>query len=108
MVQIKKNSARSKRIEVSFSGRLVFSEIRDIYEKLAGLISLDKELRIDLDKIDGIDLAGYQLLLSLSRTISEEKIPCVVKSGSCAERLSRMSEFTGLPKPFGALETEEQ
>lgn len=108
MVQIKKSRAKNKWTEVSFSGRLIFSDIREVHEKLVDQISQDNKLRIDLDKIEGIDLAGYQLLLSLSRTIVEEKIPCIVNSGSCSERLSRMSKFTGLPEPFASLESEEQ
>ncbi len=103
MIQLEqlKKPARTR---IVFSQKLVFSEVTEIHSKIESAVCDAESLEIDLDAVTGIDLPGYQLLLSLLRTVEQQKKKLIIRPGSCRDRLEKMSAFTGLPQPFSAYE----
>ncbi|THB65276.1 MAG: STAS domain-containing protein [Spirochaetaceae bacterium] len=88
------------RTSVEISGKLTFAEVSELYAGLKPALQDVKRLELNLENVTGIDLAGYQLLLSLAKTLKENKVPLSVVPGTCRERIEKIGNFAGLPQPF--------
>lgn len=93
-------SGTKKRKEVVLSDKLNQSSVAEVTDALRSACAEAKAIELNLDGVTGIDLAGYQLLLSLSKTVQEKKIQLTVQAGSCRARLEKLGEFAGLAQPF--------
>ncbi|MFW5801270.1 MAG: STAS domain-containing protein [Spirochaeta sp.] len=99
MIEVTEDRKQRKQ-RVVISGKLTYAEVSEVHTRLQEVCVPKARLELDLDKVTGIDLAGYQLLLSLGRTIRERKLKFTVNPGSCRERLVKLGGFAGLPQPF--------
>ncbi|AFG38407.1 STAS domain-containing protein [Spirochaeta africana] len=98
MIEVKSTKKKST---VIIRGRLTHSEAAEVHARLLQAVQAAGLVELDLDGVTGIDLAGYQLLLSLSRSAAAGKTTLQVNAGSCAARLQKLGGFAGLPQPFG-------
>lgn len=66
------------------SGELTIYQVEEATKELGRSISQAKELLIDLSQTDKIDTAGFQLLISITKTSNSAGKECLIKglSGS--------------------------
>ncbi len=62
----------TKKKNVSLSGKITIEEIAELSEKLAPLLKKGNTIRLDLEHVEKVDVAFFQLLVSLCKTAQRD------------------------------------
>ncbi|SIQ69392.1 anti-anti-sigma factor [Alkalispirochaeta americana] len=88
------------RTVITIRGNLNYAAAPELHQALKEALPLQGTIHLRLTGTDALDLAGVQVLLSLSRTAREAGQACTIDPGEAAPRIEKMLRFAGL-KPIG-------
>ncbi len=99
MVQVRRSTTK-RHTTLVVSGSLVYREVSEV--RVAFLAALEKRLpiKLDINVIEHVDLAGAQLVYALERSVAEAGLRLELVDGPGLARLRDLWDFAGL-RPVG-------